>query len=260
MPSSINASTTAGLVNTADTSGVLQLQTAGTTAVTVNASQVVSIGTTNVGGTLNTTTTSGNWGEIIYDLANNASMLAFRNNAGSAAGNISLSSAGATSLLISSVAGVNFPATQVASTDANTLDDYEEGSCTLVISDSSGNNATMGGGNVFRYIKIGRMVSVSGTLSWDSVTGVTTSRTRITGLPFAASSVNAMRWPAVNGSSSINSFNITRSEIAFGLDFNNAFLWGTKVTGNNLDNNLDINSFGTSGTMYGLQVTYFTEN
>ena len=41
MAVTINASTTAGLVNTADTSGILQLQTAGTTAVTVDASQNV---------------------------------------------------------------------------------------------------------------------------------------------------------------------------------------------------------------------------
>jgi len=45
MASTINASTSAGLVSTADTSGVLQLQTAGTTAVTVDASQNVGIGT-----------------------------------------------------------------------------------------------------------------------------------------------------------------------------------------------------------------------
>jgi hypothetical protein len=45
MTSTINASTTAGLVQTADTSGVLALQTAGTAAVTVDASQNVGIGT-----------------------------------------------------------------------------------------------------------------------------------------------------------------------------------------------------------------------
>ena len=44
MAVTINASTSAGLVQTADTSGVLQLQTAGTTAVTVDASQNVGIG------------------------------------------------------------------------------------------------------------------------------------------------------------------------------------------------------------------------
>jgi len=45
MAVTLNASTTAGLVQTADTSGVLALQTAGTTAVTVDASQNVGIGT-----------------------------------------------------------------------------------------------------------------------------------------------------------------------------------------------------------------------
>ena len=41
MASSINASLTAGVVTTADTSGVLNIQTGGTTAVTIDASQNV---------------------------------------------------------------------------------------------------------------------------------------------------------------------------------------------------------------------------
>jgi len=51
MASTINASTSSGLVSTADTSGVLQLQTAGTTAVSIDASQNVGIGTTSPSGT-----------------------------------------------------------------------------------------------------------------------------------------------------------------------------------------------------------------
>ena len=43
MTSTINASLSAGIVTTADTSGVLALQTAGTTAVTVDASQNVTL-------------------------------------------------------------------------------------------------------------------------------------------------------------------------------------------------------------------------
>jgi hypothetical protein len=46
MTTTINASTSSGLVNTADTSGILQLQTASTAAVTIDASQRVGIGTT----------------------------------------------------------------------------------------------------------------------------------------------------------------------------------------------------------------------
>lgn len=47
MASTINANNTTGLVSTADTSGILQLQTNGTTAVTVDDSQRVGIGTTS---------------------------------------------------------------------------------------------------------------------------------------------------------------------------------------------------------------------
>lgn len=52
MASTINASTTSGIVQTADTSGVLELQTANTTVVTVNASQNVGIGTSSPGSKL----------------------------------------------------------------------------------------------------------------------------------------------------------------------------------------------------------------
>jgi len=45
MTATINASTSAGVVTTADTSGILQLQTNGTAALTVDASQNVGIGT-----------------------------------------------------------------------------------------------------------------------------------------------------------------------------------------------------------------------
>jgi len=47
MTTTINAATSGGLISTADTSGVLALQTAGTTAVTVDASQNVGIGTSS---------------------------------------------------------------------------------------------------------------------------------------------------------------------------------------------------------------------
>jgi len=45
MTTTINASTVSGLVNSADTSGILQLQTASTAALTITAAQNVGIGT-----------------------------------------------------------------------------------------------------------------------------------------------------------------------------------------------------------------------
>ena len=57
MTTTINASTSAGLVQTADTSGSLALQTAGTTAITVDTSQNVGIGTSSPTRLLDITTT-----------------------------------------------------------------------------------------------------------------------------------------------------------------------------------------------------------
>lgn len=62
-----------------------------------------------------------------------------------------------------SLNGIAFPATQSASSDANTLDDYEEGTYTP----SQGGGLTVIGtfSSSGRYTKIGRMVYVSGIVS-----------------------------------------------------------------------------------------------
>jgi len=70
---------------------------------------------------------------------------------------------------------------------ANALDDYEEGTWTPVISDGT-NNATMTDTyNEGKYIKIGKMVHLSGYVLTDSL-GSVTGNIRITGLPFTNSS------------------------------------------------------------------------
>jgi hypothetical protein len=61
---------------------------------------------------------------------------------------------------IASVNGVQFPATQSASADANTLDDYEEGTWTSTISSASG-TITSYTVNSATYTKIGRLVNVN---------------------------------------------------------------------------------------------------
>jgi hypothetical protein len=79
--------------------------------------------------------------------------------------------------------GITFPATQVASSDPNTLDDYEEGTFTpTVIGTSTAGTATYAiqFGN---YTKIGRLVTVSIFLSWSAGTG--TGNLRFAGLPFS---------------------------------------------------------------------------
>jgi hypothetical protein len=121
MTTTINASTSAGLVNTADTSGILQLQTAGTAAVTIDASQNVGIGVTPAG----------------------------------TGGCLQLKS------------GITFPATQSASSDANTLDDYEEGTFSPSATPASGSFTTVTqSGN---YTKVGNVVNYSFIVTINSV-------------------------------------------------------------------------------------------
>jgi len=74
---------------------------------------------------------------------------------------------------------IKFPATQNASSDANTLDDYEEGTWTP----SLGGTATYTG-QVGNYIKIGRMVWASFDLTVNSIGSG--NQTVITGLPFTS--------------------------------------------------------------------------
>jgi len=103
MATTINAATTGGLITTADTSGILQLQTAGTTVLNAELGKALAL-----------------------------------QGAASSTG-----------------CGIAFPVTQVSSANANTLDDYEEG--TYTPTDASGVGLVFTG-NTGYYIKIGRIV------------------------------------------------------------------------------------------------------
>jgi hypothetical protein len=176
---------TGGTINAVAGATPLIVQSNGTTVLSVGTT-TVSVGTTSVGGTMTTSTTSGNWGALIYDTANNASMLQFRNNAGAAAGNISLSSAGATTMSLSSVAGISFPASQNASSDANTLDDYEEGTFTPTLTGSSSNPSYTASTASGKYTKIGRIVHFNFLIIITAVASQGTGNIQISGFPFAS--------------------------------------------------------------------------
>lgn len=84
---------------------------------------------------------------------------------------------------------IKFPATQNASTDANTLDDYEEGTFTPGITFGGGSTGITYTTQTGDYTKIGRMVvgSIQVTLS---AKGSSTGVMAITGLPFATAGNN----------------------------------------------------------------------
>jgi hypothetical protein len=87
-------------------------------------------------------------------------------------------------LNLGSTGQIVFPATQNASANANTLDDYEEGTWTPVPS-FGGNNVGMSYSSAGRYTKIGRVVQISASFSI-TANGSSTGVWRVSGLPFPA--------------------------------------------------------------------------
>lgn len=83
---------------------------------------------------------------------------------------------------------IAFPSTQNASSDANTLDDYEEGTFTPTVvgtgTAGAGTYTTQQG----RYTKIGRQVFFEISLAWTAHTG--TTNMNISGLPFTAAATH----------------------------------------------------------------------
>jgi len=91
--------------------------------------------------------------------------------------------------------GITFPATQSASSNANTLDDYEEGTFT-----PSYGGTTTAGTTTYTlrdgyYTKVGRLVTFVINLGWSNATG--TGAGLISGLPFTSSSASQNYTPVV---------------------------------------------------------------
>ena len=141
MPSIINATTTNGLVTSADNSGEIQLQSNGTTGLTMNTNEGI---------------------QILNCLG---------------VGNATPSTSGA---------GITFPATKSPSSDANTLDDYEEGTWTPSYLGSVSNPTVTYSFREGRYVKIGQFVWVFFEISASSFSGGS-GTLRIGGLPFTSS-------------------------------------------------------------------------
>jgi hypothetical protein len=94
--------------------------------------------------------------------------------------------------------GIKFPAAQVASADPNTLDDYEEGTWTPVLTDGT-NNATMSVSNTGSYTKIGNQITVYAFVQTTSL-GSVAGGIRAAGLPFQSASATYAGAAAAFGS------------------------------------------------------------
>ena len=119
---------------------------------------------------------------------------------------------------------IKFPATQNPSTDASTLDDYEEGQWTPSISFTTpGDLAVTYSAQVGTYSKIGRVTNISFSIVTSAFTHTTASGSlTISSLPFSSLNLAGIRWSGALAWSGITKANYTN--IVSLLDPNSSLL------------------------------------
>jgi hypothetical protein len=231
MPSIINASSTGsgGIVQTADASGVLQLQSNGTVGLTVSTSGYVgfrdaTIGTTAL--TLRAIANTYTGGALaLQDAAGTSKMylstisnqLFVGDNASVDCSVINQYGIGLGANPPTSGLGIRFPATQSASSNANTLDDYEEGTWTPTTSQGVGLSISTA-----YYRKIGNLVYISTFINVNSNSNP--NDLLIVSLPFALDS----------GSSSVGCFNNNNEDLYAYQDGSGIYIRGSNNTSKTL--------------------------
>ena len=112
-----------------------------------------------------------------------------------------LSATGLLDLSGAAAGQIKFPATQNASSNANTLDDYEEGTWTP----NQGSGLTVVGtfSSVGFYTKIGRIVQVTGTVTGSTSIAVSSNSLITTNMPFNAIATAIQCGSMVNGSTTL---------------------------------------------------------
>jgi hypothetical protein len=144
-------------------------------------------------------------------------------------------------------AGITFPATQSASSDVNTLDDYEKGAW----SPSIGGNATYTS-QIGQYVKIGNVVTCTFLIAINAIG--TGSATTLSGFPFTSVNAGIVQSGNVSYYGSIAT---SVTSLHFYVNNNNttALFTGNVLAASTIGN--AINVFRNSAAVYG-SITYIT--
>jgi len=147
-------------------------------------------------------------------------------------------------------AGISFPATQSASSDANTLDDYEEGTWTPAYG-SAFTGTYASNGQVGFYTKVGRLVTAYFWIQVSTVSG--SGLLSIQGFPFSSlSSVNYSAGVVIHLASSWGTntpFSIDGGGTAYNIKYR-ASSNGSIDTGNINVSDLATNAFMRATLIY----------
>ena len=161
-----------------------------------------------------------------------------------------------TGTLILSQGQIKFPATQNPSSDANTLDDYEEGTWTPIVR-GAGTAGTYTLGTYFAtYVKIGRVVTLNCSLTAFSAASGGTGYAQITNLPFTKTGNQYEGSVRLNYVTlDANCKYVTVEFVSVGSDTSTLYL--TETVGNGAAIDLPISAITTSSAI-NIAITYLT--
>jgi len=119
---------------------------------------------------------------------------------------------------------IAFPAAQNASSDANTLDDYEEGTWSPIIGGDGGQSGQSYGIRNGTYVKVGKIVVASFDATLSAKGTLSGTYVQIKGLPFTIQTTQ------IQSGCSLYFVNLTTNWITLGLqtleNSTSAFVWG----------------------------------
>jgi len=151
--------------------------------------------------------------------------------------------------------GITFPATQSASSDANTLDDYEEGNWTPTVAATT-TNPTVSSypTRVGRYVKIGKQVTIYCGIQNNSSGG--SGNLKITGLPFQATSDDC----TFSGVSALNgdfSWGTSKTGVLFAVGANQSHIDVYATQNGVAQAGIPIGNFNADSKYLNITLTYF---
>jgi hypothetical protein len=155
--------------------------------------------------------------------------------------------------------GIQFPAVQIPSADANTLDDYEEGSWTPTVTGQSTAGTYTYDIRAGNYIKIGKIVVASFTLTTITASSAGTGGLTVTGFPFTAGGTSSYGERAFNVVSRMRSMANARSNVIVILAANSTigyYVYDNGGTGGGTD--IPISDISSGNSQLGATVVYTT--
>jgi hypothetical protein len=137
------------------------------------------------------------------------------------------------------VDNIQFPATQVASANANNLDDYEEGTWTPILGGEGTNTGQTYTSQVGRYTKIGNRVYISGYVKLSVLGTLGGTYAAIKSLPFTSNASSSLATGTVAFSYALNFASNVQSLGAYVTTSDTLFyICGSATTGVSPLNNL----------------------